>query len=80
MQQTCNGSGDPTQTQTGLRIILQTRQLDAPLSFFEATTLRDVLKQASQRAGLDRWERAAVMEHIDKLDNLIEQLMEPAPR
>lgn len=77
--QTSNLSSEST-TQTGLRIILQAGQLSEPLDFFQATTLRQVLKEASQYACLDRWERAVVMEHIDSLDKLIAQLMESAAR
>jgi len=60
--------------------LFRTLNLSAPLTFDSATTLRQVLKEATQYACLSRPERAVCMEMIDSLDQLLTRFTGDNPR
>jgi hypothetical protein len=60
--------------------LFRTLNLSSPLTFDSATTLRQVLKEATQYACLSRPERAVCMEMIDSIDLLLARFTEAAPR
>lgn len=62
--------------------LFRTLNLESPLTFDSATTLRKVLKEATQYACLSRPEREVCMQLIDDIDQLLARftLMETSPR
>jgi hypothetical protein len=55
----------------GISGIFRTLPLSSSLTFESATTLRTVLKQATQYACLSRPEREVCMQMVDDLDELL---------
>jgi hypothetical protein len=60
--------------------LFRTLNLSSSLTFDAATTLRKVLKEATQYACLSRPEREVCMQMIDDIDRLQARFTEATPR